>query len=469
MNMISDFLEEIGNKSVHIIGVTGAEGSAILRFLRKHKISNITAHDFLSGNSIEKNYKLWHKGKSIDERNKDFRSFLSDLDAIKFYPDEKYLTDIDKAEIIFIPQSWRLYKQNNKLLDLKKKGIPFYSLTRLYLDLSPAIVIAVTGTVGKGSVVNILSHVLRSKGYKVYVAGNDTWMAQIADRLDEIKKHDLLILEVSHRQMMDGFTKAPHIAVLTNLYPNHLDEVSLDEYQKLKMTLFTGQKADDYAVINADIADIDRLNRNIISNKLYFSKNTQEKNIKSVQKLLLKKLDNKSNQYLDNILAAATVSSIFGIDGEYIWGMLSDISTLPARLQKIGEIKGINFFDDIKSTTPWATMAAVSRIGSNSIIICGGYTKGIDYSSFAKQMNQENIRIISLKSELGDKLDKLITPELFTIENNLEEAVNTAFFTSNPGDNIIISPAAAFFYSLFIKGRKSLKDVITSLPPKEQF
>ncbi len=466
--MLQEFLNNIRNKSIHIVGVTGSEGSSILRLLRKHGITHITSHDFLSGNSVEKSFKLWHKGISAEERNEKYHQFLSDLEPIQFYKDKEYLKDIDQAEIIFVPQSWRLYKQNNRLIEVKNNGVPFYSLTRIYLDLTPATVIAVTGTVGKGSVVNLLAKILISKGFNVYVAGNDTWMSQIADRIDEMKKNDILILEISHRQLMDGFTRAPHIAVLTNLYPNHLDEVSYDEYKKLKLLLFNKQKNDDYAVVNSDIDNIEQLSKGIKSNIIYFSLKSPQKNIKSVQKIINDKLDKISNHYLENILAACATGSLFDIDSNYISGIIPQISTLPARLQNIGSISGINFFDDIKSTTPWATMAAISKIKEKLIIICGGRTKGIDYSLYAKQIIQNNIKVIVLKSDLSDKLVKLLPSQLINIVYSAYEAIASAYKISSDGDNIIISPSAGFFYTDFIKGKKSLRDIVTSLPPKEQ-
>ncbi len=466
--MINDFIESLKGKSIHIVGVTGSEGSSILRLLRKHGISQITAHDFLSGSSIEKSYKLWHKGISTGERNEKYQQFLSDLKIVQFYKDEEYLKDIDQADIIFVPQSWRLYKQNNKLIELKNSGVPFYTLTRIYLDLTPATVIAVTGTVGKGSVANILSNILKSKGYKVYVAGNDTWMSQIADRIDEMKKEDILILEISHRQLMDGFTRAPHIAVLTNIYPNHLDEVSYDEYNKLKLLLFKEQKKGDYAVINSDIDNIEPFCKKIKSNIIYFSPRDPRKNIKSVQKIINYRLDKLSNHYLENILAVTTIASLFNIDPNYISGILPQISVLPARLQKIKEISGVNIYDDIKSTTPWATLAAISKVGKKMILICGGRTKGIDYLLFAKRIIQNNIIIFVLRSDLSNKLMKLLPSQLYKIVDSVDDAIRSAYNMSNQGDNIVISPAAGFFYTDFIKGKQSLRDIVTSLPPKEQ-
>lgn len=117
------FLKEIQNKKIHVVGVTGAEGSNILRFLVKNGIGNITTHDLLLENSLEKSYKLWHKGLTAEERDANFEQFEKDLSKTVFYAKDKYLHDIQTAEIIFVPQSWRLYKGHNAPLWTAKKKI----------------------------------------------------------------------------------------------------------------------------------------------------------------------------------------------------------------------------------------------------------------------------------------------------------------------------------------------------------
>ncbi|KKR88595.1 MAG: UDP-N-acetylmuramoylalanine-D-glutamate ligase [Candidatus Gottesmanbacteria bacterium GW2011_GWA2_41_12] len=217
-------IDKFRNKKIHIVGITGVEGSAVLEFLLKHGITDITGHDFIKSEEIEKSFKIWHKGIGKIQRNKEFQSFKEDVNKIKYYFKKDYLKDINSADIIFVSQNWYSYSQNRILHDLKSKT-PFYSMTRLYLELSPAITVGVTGTVGKGSVSHLLIQILEKAGKKVYFGGNDTWSDQVLDKLDEMKSDDILILEISHRQLLADFSKSPHIAVITNIFPNHLDEM----------------------------------------------------------------------------------------------------------------------------------------------------------------------------------------------------------------------------------------------------
>lgn len=469
-NIMDNFIDVLRNKSIHVVGVTGAEGSSILRFLVKHKIDKITAHDFNPINKLEKSFQLWHKGLATIKRENLYKQFSSDLGKTTLCAGEEYLKYIDKADLIFVPQSWRLYKDINKPLSRVSGKIPFYSLTRLYLDFAPARIIAVTGTVGKGSTANILYQLLKKSlfdGRRVYFAGNETWMVQLADKLDEMTKDDILILEISHRQLQDGFNRAPNIVVITNVFPNHLDEVGWEEYKNLKLSLITKQTGSDISILNYDIPQL-RLKDKLNSKVIYFSGKYQEMNTKNIQRVYSEIMSMKSDHYLANLLAGFAIIDVLGINIEQIISFLPQVKPLPARLELVQTVQGIKIYNDIKSTTPWGTLAALAKLGKDTILICGGRMKGIDYTQLAQTINRSVKRIIILKSELSEQLSGLMPDNNYSVTDNLKHALELAFRQTKTGDNILISPAAGFFYRDFIRGKKSIRQLIISLPPKEQ-
>lgn len=465
------FINSLKNKKIHVVGVTGAEGSSILRFLLKHGLDNIEGHDFLQGTCYEKNFKLWHKGLDTSTRDRLFHQFEEDLTKVKFHKDEEYLDNILSSDIIFVPQSWRLYKnQNQKIWDAKNKGIPLYSLTRLYLEYAQATVIGITGTVGKGSTSNLIYEILKNNptsGGKVYFAGNETWRLQIADKLDEMSKDDYLILEISHRQLLDGVEKAPPIMVVTNIYLNHTDEVNWEEYKALKLFLPKLQKKNDLTILNYDIPELKKAGLYLKSDIVYFSEKNNKVNIKDVQKIYDFFSNKDSVHYIVNILAASTLAVKLGINFTQITKTITHVKPLPARLEYVSEINGIKIYDDIKSTTPWATLKALNKLGENTILICGGDTKGINYDEFISFAQKGTKKIIVLDSLLSNAFRSF--PELVNTDYSpdLKHAIINAFDRAKKGDNILISPAAAFFYRDFIKDKKSVKKII-SLLPKEQ-
>lgn len=466
---MNELINKLRDKSIHVIGVTGAEGSSILRFLVKHNIQKITVHDFLRETTIERNFRLWHKGLSTREREKLFAQFASDLNLTRQKFNSNYLADIDSADIIFVPQSWRLYKEeNHKLWDLEAK-IPFYSLTRLYLDFAPAKILAITGTVGKGSTANIIHQILKkglSANRRIYFAGNDTWMIQLADKLDEMTKDDILVLEISHRQLQDGFTRAPSMVVVTNLYPNHLDEVSWEDYRNLKLSLLKKQGNSDMSILNYDITEL-RLKDKIKSKVIYFSEKYPKMNTKNIQKVHSRIMSMKSDHFLSNLLAGLTVADFWGIDIDEYAAFLLQIKSLPGRLELLRTMNGINIYNDIKSTTPWATLAAIKKLGENTILICGGRTKNIDYKYFANHIKEGTKFILALKSQTSNELAKLLPKEKIKEMSDLKSALDKALQESTKGDNILISPGAGFFYSDFVRGKESIRKLVISLPPKE--
>lgn len=457
------FIEDLMTKNIHVVGVTGSEGSSIFRFLIKNGAKKITAHDYIDKNELEKSYKLWHKGMENDERKKRFEQFKADLNKVKFYCSENYLDNLEQAEIIFAPQSWRMYKANQPIKKADEKGVPIYSMTRLYLELAKATTIGVTGTVGKGSTANIIYQILKRQGKNVYFAGNETWNNQILENITELAPADYLILEISHRQLLDGVSKAPHIVVVTNIYPNHLNEVSWKDYVNLKILLPTLQKENDYAVINYDSKDLREAITQIKSKIIFYSLNERKMNNDIIQPFYEALMSINSAQYNENILAASTVLLQLGLKITEIKEAISKLQLLPARRELLGNIKGINIFDDIKSTTPWAVTAALLKTTKPVVLICGGDTKGIDYQASIKEWYRITNKIIVLKSKLGEMIKDILPKGRFIETNNLEEALKLAVKESGKDTEVVISPGAAYFYTNFIKGKKSLRKIFTSL------
>ena len=466
--MNSNFVDKYKNKNVHIIGVSGSEGSGILRYLLKHNFSKITAHDFIDRENLAKSFRMWHKDTDLLSKTNALKNFLRDIEKIAFNDRKDYLKDILKSDLIFVPQSWRLYKKENlALTEASRKKIPFYSLTRLYLEQSYAKTIAVTGTVGKGSTANMIHQLLVLTGHNSYFAGNETWRMQVADRLDEMSGDDYLVLEISHRQLQDGLDKGPDIAVYTNIYPNHLDETTTTEYYKLKEKLFIAQSSSQSAILNYDFEQIRWVAKKIKSEVVFFSSKQQSLNTKNIQKYYNEIMNIKSTQYTDNILSALTVLDKIGFKITNFISLLSKIKPLPARLELIQQLSGRHFINDIKSTTPYATLHALVKVKQPVILICGGHSKNLSYQDFFLSISPRLKKLIIVKSDLSYLAQKYLSKINYLIVEDLEQGIQEAFKISDMGDTILTSPAGSFFYSDFIRNKKSLRRIITSLPPKD--
>src|SRR3990172_6790121 len=120
------FISSHKDKKVHIVGVTGSEGSSILDFCLHKGFNNLTVHDFANYGDYEKSYILWHKGINTQRRLQNLATFKRNIKQVTSYWGKDYLTDIEHAEFVFVPQSWRLYIQNKSLFKIFKRSTPFY-------------------------------------------------------------------------------------------------------------------------------------------------------------------------------------------------------------------------------------------------------------------------------------------------------------------------------------------------------
>lgn len=466
---LREFINKLKTGSIHVIGVTGAEGSSILNFLVKHGLAGVTTvHDYIPEEEVEKNFKLWHKGINEKEKDLQYQTFRNNLSRVKGCFGMRYLEGIDTSSAVFVPQSWRLYRERNNELFYLVSKVSFYSITRLYLEYAPAQVVGITGTVGKGSTANLLYQILNACGKRVYFTGNETWTVQLADKIDEMKKSDHLILEISHRQLLDGIEKSPGTVIYTNVYPNHLDELSWEEYKEAKKLLAMKQKRGDAVVFNAEDPVLSMFSGEFKSMVYPYSALHPEKNLPSVRKIMEEiTIDLQGNHYQENILAAVTASCVLGVDSSAIIRAFREgMKPLHARLEKTAFVEGISFYDDLKSTTPWATMKALEHLGKKTVLICGGNTKGIDYGTLSEKIKSLDFPVVVLESELSEIL-KRKKSDIITV-NSLTEAVHKAYGMIGREGNILLSPGAAFFYTQYISGKKSFRRIVSNLVLKDR-
>lgn len=484
------YIEKIKNKNIHIVGAFGAEGSAVLEFLAAHGVKNITAHDFsLDREELWNNFSkthLWIKKKS--DRLETFENLLK-LPAILNFKN-KYLEGLLEADLIFAPSSWYLYKPNFPLMkDALEKGIEFSSITRLYFELANGKIISVTGTKGKGTTSRLIYDMLSYSDQKraVYLAGNDRRAGQELDKISKMKKDDVLILETSNRQLMNGLGKSPDIGVITNISPDHIDEHgSFEKYIEVKKSLFKHSKKGDIAILNYDNditrdfgsslasrgIDIYFFSRSVIAQKgIFLDKDKIYVNIKGNEYLCdISDIGLIGKHNIENVLAASVTAYLAGAGLEQIRDAIKRFKGLPHRIEFVGEYKGIRFYDDMASTNPESTIAAIKAHTNherNLILVSGGDDKGMDYAGLAKEILGKVNKVILLPGTGSEKLKS----EKIKVENgdksnvfecsNFLEALKVVKDQTKAGDIVLISPAAAHFQARYIDVfKKPIRNII---------
>lgn len=466
---MTNILDELKNKKIHIVGISGAEGSAVASLLISLKFKKIWGHDFCEEKDFKNSFFSFHDGLKIPEKEKAFRKIKKS--GIKIYFKNKYLKGVNHADIIFVPQSWFRYPCNKPLKNLSK-NIKFYNITKLYFNLCQAPIYAVTGTSGKSTTARLIYEIFKKSPIKTYFSGNDRENIQVIEDILKTKKKDALVLEVSNRQLKIDLEKSPHIGVITNISPNHMDDhKNFADYVKTKKSLLQYQTNSDFAILNYDNEFTKEIAQHIKSKIFYFSsrneldegaflknnnlviqKNNNEYKICSVQDL---KIPGKHN--IENVLAAAATAFLAGINTKTIRNVISSFRGLKSRLEFVRELSGVKYYEDSSACNPDGPKVAVESFKEPIILIAGGERKKPvpgEFEEMAKAIVLNRVKVLLLIGEKKNLIKEKVKEKLIEynkkdpiikICSSLKEAVVSAYKSARRGDVVILSPGCESF------------------------
>lgn len=351
---------------------------------------------------------------------------------------------------------------NPDIIDAQAAKKEVTSNTKIFFERCQGKIIGVTGTKGKGTTSTLIYEMLKKSGKKVFLGGN------IGNSpltfLHEVTADSFVVLELSSFQLLD-LTMSPHIAVLLMIVPEHMDyHASIEEYVNAKRNLIAFQTPDDYAVLNKDYlpsresdiytdatvfqitreGDIEENGCFIADEKIYFKEHGELEEVVSVSDIYLPGRHN-----LDNVMASVCVASLLGVEKSDIRYVLKEFKGLPHRLELVGRIKGVSYYDDSFSTTPETAMAAIEAFDNPKILILGGSSKNSDFSSLGQLINTS----VTIKAIIGIGVEwpqikaTLHNPPFQIIEGctNMEEIIQAATSIGELGDVVLLSPACASF------------------------
>ena len=350
------------------------------------------------------------------------------------------------------------------------KSAKITSVTNLFFEKCPALIIGVTGSKGKGTVSSFTAEILRAAGLRAHLVGNIGLPA--LNELSKIQKDDAVIYELSSFQLCDA-QKSPHIAILNNLEVDHLDvHDGFEDYVAAKMNIAKNQTENDFFIFNAEnpivLKNVENL-KNQLKAELqpfqdYNLAHIQENHFLWGDEVLFEtnilKIPGEHNQ--KNACAAMIATFDFlrekGFEIEEIFDFwregLSKFTGLPHRLKFVREVEGVRFYDDSIATTPGSAIAALNSFEKPKILILGGSNKGADLSELIEKitkMPEQELRKIILMGAESSKLAQKLTQAGFERfinlgqETNMQEVVKTAFENAQSGDVVILSPAHASF------------------------
>lgn len=341
---------------------------------------------------------------------------------------KNYLTALKTYDVIIkspgIP-TW-------KIAPFLKKGHIVISQTEMFFEQCPGMIIGITGTKGKSTTATLIHAVLKGGGVRSRLIGNIG--EPVLSYLKKAKPEDIFVYELSSFQL-ENLKRSPHIAVLLNIYPEHLDHHgSFAKYAWAKANIAKHQTAEDFLIYNAKskiAANIAKLSK---AQKLPFSparsRSGQSKNL-----------------WIASTEPAKIIGSLFGISKQKINQAIGAFKPLEHRLERVGKYREITFYNDSLATIPEATIAAIDALGPKvHTLIAGGFDRGLNMKKLGKKIKKSNIKILILFPTTGKKILAAVKkPPRTFFAKTMEEAVKLAYLHTPKERICLMSPAASSF------------------------
>ncbi|MBL7036508.1 UDP-N-acetylmuramoyl-L-alanine--D-glutamate ligase [Candidatus Microgenomates bacterium] len=354
--------------------------------------------------------------------------------------DKNYLKNLERFDMIV--RSPGVYRYKKEIVKAQKSGVRIASPIHIFFDEFGGIIIGVTGTKGKGTTSTLICDILRKSGSDVFLAGNIG--KPFLELLPKLNSKSIVVLELSSFQLID-LTVSPDIAVVLNITSDHLDwHKNQKEYVEAKTNIVKHQNSDDWAVINKEYKVSKSFAKLTKANKIFFSKNTLEKEYKKGLKL-------KGEHNLENIAAAVSVAKILNIKKEIIQKVVKNFKGLEHRLELVKTVNGITFYNDSFATGPQPTIAAIRSFSEPITLILGGSEKGHGFSELAGEITKSSVSNVVVIGEIREKIIKALTKAKFQGDvhdlgtQTMKKIVIKTLKTTPKGGVVILSPAAASF------------------------
>ena len=347
------------------------------------------------------------------------------------------------------------------IIALREKGVSVISEIEFASKYSNGVVVGITGSNGKTTTTMLLNHILKKENLNVSMGGNigDSFAQQVAE-----KKSDIHVLELSSFQLDGIETFTPHIAIITNITPDHLDryENKFENYINSKFRITENQTKDDFLIYDFDDRVISNWLKNnkvkatllpfsiekeleqgvyLKENKIIINYNKTEHKIMGISTLALKGKHNTKNA-----MAAAMAASLLKVRKDTIRESLEDFEGAEHRLESVLKINGVQYINDSKATNVNATFYALDSMKSPTVWIVGGVDKGNDYLDLMPLVREKVKAIICLGVENQKIVNTFYNVVDLIVETaGAEEAVKVAYKIAEKGDAVLLSPACASF------------------------
>lgn len=333
-----------------------------------------------------------------------------------------------------------------------EKGIPVYTEVELAYLVSEAPIIGITGSNGKTTTTTMIADVLNAGGQSSLLSGNIGFPA--SEVVQEAKATDTLVMELSSFQLMGVDAFHPHIAVITNLMPTHIDyHGSFEDYVAAKWNIQNRMTATDFMVLNFNQELAKDLATKTQATVVPFSTTEVVDGAYAQDGVLYFKgeaimaadeIGVPGSHNVENALATIAVAKLSGIDNQAIKETLAHFGGVKHRLQSLGDIKGVKFYNDSKSTNILATQKALSGFDNSKVIlIAGGLDRGNEFDELVPDITGLKHMVILGESAPRVKRAADKAGVVYSDAIDVKDAAVKAFDLAEAGDVVLLSPANA--------------------------
>ncbi|OYX80556.1 MAG: UDP-N-acetylmuramoyl-L-alanine--D-glutamate ligase [Flavobacteriales bacterium 32-34-25] len=443
---------------MRLVVLGGGESGVGTAILGKEKGYDVFVSDF---GKIKESYKEVLIKKGIDwEDEKHTESLILNADVVMKSPG--------------IPEKAPIVKK------LVEKGIPVISEIEFAAPFTKAITIGITGSNGKTTTTMLTYHLLQSAGLNVGLGGNigKSFAEQVAE-----DKYDSYVLELSSFQLDGIINYKPHIAIITNISPDHLDryDYKYENYIDSKFRITMNQTEEDYLIYDADDEAISEwLQKNKTRAKLipfsltktfeegaFIKNNTMEAIINQEEfKMETESIALEGKHNLKNAMAATSVAKLMQIRKATIRESLSNFQGVEHRLEKVLKIQNVQYINDSKATNVNATFFALDSMNTPTVWIVGGVDKGNDYNELMALVREKVKAIICLGVDNAKIINAFGNVVDIMVEvNTMSDAVRMAQRITEKGDTVLLSPACASFdlFENYEDRGRQFKDAVHNL------
>lgn len=439
--MVNKLIDYLKNKKILILGF-GMEGYSTYSLIRRHLPEQEVFISDANLNAIEK-----------------YENVLNDKN-VHIVPQEEYLKDLEKYDVIMKTPGLSF-----KDIDTTAFIDKIKSQIELFLEFVNVFTIGVTGTKGKSTTSSLIYHIISKQCDDVHLLGNIG--VPLFDEIDKLTEKSIVVLELSSHQL--EFVKvAPNIAILLNIFEEHLDHYkSYEHYINAKLNICRYQKENDYFLYSIDneclkehIKNIGELkqrvyeisydgNSKVCSNDFLITRKDDKVVTEDEEVIYIDSDDRKilGNHNFSNIIFAMTVAKIMNLDLNKAMKDVYSFEPLPHRMEFVGEIDGVKYYNDSIATIPASTINVIETLKDVNTLIVGGKDRGIDYTEFAEFLGKTNIEHLICLPDTGWKIADMIINENMKkyIVNNMEEAVKIAKEVTKKESICLLSPAASSY------------------------